>query len=292
MTNQIRICSFLFFLLLFPCAASLFSQNSSPAVADKLVLFEIFDRASCGNCKAVAKKIRVLMETFREQPVLFLEQPVDQPQGNRYQRWLKKFNRKESVTLPFVMLDSGDQLASGPMEESNMQEMIRKAMTRPSPARLEAETHLIPSYREMMQKAASPGSSIRLDEETYRAGSIFRVFLKITNTLSETITWEKHRASLQILVYDTVPVPFAGFPVRAMVSTEIFQDLKPGVTMPVILETPDLNRVLNSFYRGKIPWERLQVVALADYMPQGMNGAYDQLAAAKAPRVEDNPASK
>jgi len=252
---------FAFMLLLFNLMRGdsiISAQTAIPKEAGKLVIFEIFARTGCGNCKAAASVIRAMIKEYAGQPVLFLEQSADHSLGNRFQRWQKRYNRNDSAALPFTMVDSGQQISCGPMEfKSAFRGIVNDSMARAVPARLTAETR--------------------------RVGNSFRVFLQLTNQEPNTLTYKEHQPALQIIIYEEAELIFAGYPVKAMVTTEIYQDLRSGVTIPFILETPDLQKLLTRQYKGKIPWERLRVAALADYLPQGQAKAYDLLASCSAP---------
>ncbi len=234
------------------------AQSPLPGGAGKLTVFEIFDRTSCGHCKAAAAVVHDMVKEYAGRPVLFLEQHADRSLGNRFQRWQKKYNRKDSAALPFVMVDSGEELSAGPVTyASAFRGMLDRAMARPAPAALTGETH--------------------------RVGNTFRVFLKLVYSGPNAITYQEHQPALQILVYDQAELYFAAYPLRAMVTTEVYQDLRPGATIPFILETPDLQKQLAGIYKGKVPWERLRVAALADYLPEGPSKAYALLGSCLAP---------
>jgi uncharacterized repeat protein (TIGR01451 family) len=192
------------------------------------------------------------------QPVVFIEQNVDSPLGNRINRWWAAHG-SGSVFLPLSMVDSGNQLSNGYLGASahdTYQAMVDTALARPPQAEITAYSR--------------------------RVGNHFHFDIQLTNLSGVTLS-SSNAAAVHAIVYEEhTPVDpttdhITGRIVRAAVSTNIAPGLAPNATMTLTLETGDLDNVVD--------WAKLHAIVLADYRPGTTSGAYDMLQAAYADAI-------
>jgi hypothetical protein len=185
---------------------------------------------------------------YAGQPVVFLEQNVDNALGSRLNRWWAAFDWSRPTTLPLVMASSGHRISNGRVDFYNTYKaMVEAELARPPQADIQA------TYR--------------------RSGSKFQVEVRVKNLSGVTLSASANSATVHVLVYEETDVGLTGRFVRAAVSTGISPGLAHGATASFNLETPALSGV---------NWARLHVIALVDYRPAGMSGPYDMLQAANA----------
>ena len=189
------------------------------------------------------------------QPVVFLEQDVDAPLGNRIGRWWAAHG-PGSVSLPLVMVDSGHQISNGYLGSSahdTYQAMVEAELARPPQAEIEAEG--------------------------WRLGNRMHFDVELTN-LSGVALSTSNSATVHALVYEEhTPVDpnvdhITGRIVRAAVSTGVSPALAHGATAVFTLDTPELSNVVD--------WTKVHAIVLVDYRPAGSSGAYDMLQAVSA----------
>ncbi len=187
-----------------------------------------------------------LTAEYAGQPALFLEQSVDFPVGNRYNRWWAAFSGT-STYLPLVMVDSGHKISSGSKPDF-------KAAYRPL---INAEL------------ARAPGAEI--EAFARQVGSKVRVYAKLRNTSGVTLS-SANSAALHAVVWEEKHVAETDNYVRAAPWTAITEALASGAEATFTLETGNLSGV---------GWNAIRAVVLADYVP-GPGTAYDMLQAAVA----------
>jgi len=190
------------------------------------------------------------------QPVVFLEQNVDAPLGNRIGRWWAAHG-SGSVTLPLIMIDSGHQISNGylgnPGAYNTYKAMVDAELARPPQAEIEAEG--------------------------WRLGNRMHFDVELTN-LSGVALSTSNSATVHALVYEEhTPVDpnvdhITGRIVRAAVSTGVSPALAHGATRTFTLDTPELSNVVD--------WTKVHAIVLVDYRPAGSSGAYDMLQAVSA----------
>jgi hypothetical protein len=191
-----------------------------------------------------------LAQSYAGQPVLFLETDVDSDVlTGRQGRWWAAFGGG-SVTLPMVMVDSGYAYSNG---YENFQivytSMVNTSLARPTLAQLTASVQ--------------------------RVGDALSVNVTVTNQSGVTLG-SSNGATVWIIVYET----FADAPgaterlttryVRALASHGITPNLANGVSASYYLDVAALSGVV---------WDNLHVVALVDYRPGGLSGAFDTMQA-------------
>lgn len=186
---------------------------------------------------------------YAAQPAVFLEQPVDSPMGDRYDRWWAAYGSGSgSVYLPLVMVDSGNRISCGPVDFYNeYKSMINAEVARPPGAELEA--------------------TFRIEANRMRFSA------RVKNDSGATLSFARNRATLHALVYEDARVGNTSRIVRAAISTPILSDLMDGGSATFAIDSPDLVGV---------NWDKLHGLILADYRPGGITGPYDMLQAALA----------
>ncbi len=194
------------------------------------------------------------------EPVLFLEQYVNNPAfATRYYRWWTAYG-SGSVSYPIVMVDSGNQISNGPLDYATVyKDIVNTSLTR------------------------NPKGSITATSR--RVGDYYHFEIQVTNW-SGTILSSANGATVHAIVYETDAITVApgvnavtNTCVRAGVFTSIFPSLADDATGTFTLDTPDL--------AGVEDWAKLHSLVLVDYRPNGTSGPYDTLQAA----FENNVAS-
>jgi len=190
------------------------------------------------------------------QPVVFLEQNVDAPLGNRIGRWWAAHG-PGSASLPLTMVDSGHQISNGylgnPGAYNTYKAMVDAELIRPPQADLAADGR--------------------------RVGNRMHFDVELTN-LSGVALSTSNSATVHALVYEEhTPVDpnvdhITGRIVRAAVSTGVSPALAHGATAVFTLETAELSNVVD--------WGKVHTIVLVDYRPAGSSGAYDVLQAVSA----------
>jgi hypothetical protein len=180
-----------------------------------------------------------LAEEYADQPVVFLEHDVDNPQGDRIDRFWAAYG-PGSVTLPLVMVDSGEQISHGYVPFAS-------------------------TYRAMVDSALSRPPMARLVVDRQRVGNSYSFEVQVTN-LSETTMSSSNETSVHVIVYEETHVADTDRFVRGSTSV--------GITSLLPNETKTFNLTIGLH---NVNWSRLHSVVLVDYRP---GGAYDMLQAA------------
>jgi uncharacterized repeat protein (TIGR01451 family) len=192
--------------------------------------------------------------TVAGEPVLFLEQNVDNPLGSRRDRWWAAHGGG-TVLLPLNMVDSGQYISNGYLGDSahdTYKGMVDAELARPAQAEIVALAQ--------------------------RLGNSFHFEGQLTNLSGVTLS-SGNSATVHAIVYEEhTPVDpnvdhITGRIVRAAVSTSI-SSLADGATTSFVLDTAELSSVVD--------WDKVHTVVLADYRPGGSSGAYDMLQATSA----------
>ena len=183
-----------------------------------------------------------------ETPVVFLEQNVDSPMGNRIGRWLAAYNSTAPAYLPLVMVDSGHRISSGSQNDfkATYRGLVEAELVRPPQGEIEAYTRGV--------------------------GSRMRIYARLRNTAGNTLSGSGNDAALHALVWEDRHVGVTNRIVRAAPWVAISPQVAPEGEFTATLETSDLSGV---------NWNALHTVVVADYLP-GPGPAYDMLQAALA----------
>jgi hypothetical protein len=172
-----------------------------------------------------------LADEYADQPVVFLEHDVDDPQGDRISRFWAAYG-PGSVTLPLIMVDSGEEISYGYVAfASTYRAMVNRALARPAQARLVVDRQ--------------------------RLGNSYSFEVQVTN-LSDTTLSSSNEASVHVIVYEDTHVADTDRFVRAATSVGI-TSLAPDET-----KTYNLTIALQD-----VNWSKLHSVVLVDYRPGG-----------------------
>jgi len=202
-----------------------------------------------------------LASDYATQPVVFLEQDVDNSLGNRRDRWWAAHG-PGSVSLPLVMVDSGHQIHNGYVDYATNYS----------------------TYKAMVDAALARPTQVEIEAQSQRIGNKLHFDIQLTNLSGVTLS-SSNSATVHAIVYEEhTPVDpnvdhITGCIVRAAVSTGISPALAHGATTTFTLETAELSNVVD--------WDKIHSIVLADYRPGGSSGAYDMLQAAS---VDSEPA--
>ena len=220
-------------------------SSTGQETSSRLVVFEAFMRHGCPVCATAGPVVDLLADQMADQPVLFLEHDVDNPTGGRLDRWWAAWGVGGSVSLPLVMVDSGNQFQTGSLDFANVyRSMVEGAMDRPALAHLQVGRE--------------------------RVANTFRFNVQLTNLSSVTLD-QSNRATLTAIVYEERRVADTNRFVRAATAQPV-ASLAPGATGSFTLEVA---------LAAGVDWNKLHSVVIADYRPVGAGGAYDTLQAAR-----------
>lgn len=190
--------------------------------------------------------LQQLKGEYQDENVIFLEQDVDQPIGNRLDRWFAGYGLPGTVYLPLVMVDSGNTVRSG-VEDYHA------------------------AYSSMVDDAMDRAPAAQMTAAGTLSGSLMRFDVQVTNMSGTTLS-AANGATLVALLWaestgsSSVPL------VRAAGSAQI-STLADGQTGSYTFEVPI----------GSINPDRLHWVVLAEARPPGSTGAYDMLQAVAGP---------
>ncbi len=177
---------------------------------------------------------------------MFLEEDVDNPPGDREDRWWWAYHGT-SAGLPLTMVDSGHQISNGYVDFYNTYKaMVDSELSRPAEADIEAY------YR--------------------RIGDHFRIYGRLTNLSGVTLGYN-NSAQVEAIVYEETHVHLTDRYVRDAVSSALESQLAPGAAMTFTLDSSDLSGV---------NWNNMRLLVAADYLPAGYVGSFDMLQAAHA----------
>jgi hypothetical protein len=190
--------------------------------------------------------LQQLKSEYESENVIFIEQDVDEPIGNRLDRWFAGHGVPGTVYLPLVMVDSGDTVRSGSEDyHTAYSAMVDEAMDRPAAARMTVTATL--------------------------SGSLMRFDVHLTNT-SGTPLSAANGAALTALLWSE-PVSSSAVPIVGAAGSIPISTLEDGETGSYSLEVPI----------GEVSPTRLRWVVLAEARPPGSTGAYDMLQAVAGP---------
>jgi hypothetical protein len=168
---------------------------------------------------------------------------------SRLTRWYKAHGM-DTVATPWVMVDSGHQITYGYEDFASVyRNLVNGELPRPPRAQVEA-------YQR-------------------RVGDKVRFYVQLRNLTSATLSAYRNAATLHGLVYENVTTDTDHRYVRAIAPLGLEEDLMPGATAAVTMDT--------SFdVPSGVAWDRLSYLVLADFQPDGTAAAFDMLQAAPA----------
>ncbi len=185
---------------------------------------------------------------YSNKPVVFLEHDIDDAAVMRYNRWWNAYTGTGSAVLPFVMLDSGQQISNGWVDFYKIyKSMVENEINRPAKGEITAY-----AWREADKVIFS---------------------ITVTNHSDETLDYYTNGATVHALVYEDSDDGVTSRIVRGDASEYILTGVPPGSSAIYMLETSELIGV---------DWEKLHYIALVDYRPGGAPRPFDILQATTA----------
>lgn len=173
---------------------------------------------------------------------MFLEYDFDSAPYARSGRWWQAAG-VSTATLPFVMVDSGNQFSNGYEDFATV-------------------------YRSMVEAALPRPAQVDITAYWWRDGERVRFRVHVTNLAADSL----QQADLHAIVFEETKVKLTNRFVREAVAEWIW-DLAPGATNTYTLETSELVGV---------DWDRLRYIVLVDHRAPEATGAFDTLQAVYA----------
>lgn len=214
----------------------------------RLVVFESFLKHGCPACTISGRTVDQLSNEFSRagKNVLFIEQDVNQPVGNRLDRWWESWDGIQ-LYVPMVMLDSGFWNSYGAEDYyESYSAAVNRALARPAGAEIYA------------------GFT--------RTGNNVTVVARITNHSGGRLDTSNY-ATVNALVYERAPILHTNRYVRAATSQAIEEPLAHGATATYTLAMDNV---------PVEQWRLSRVVVMLDYKPDANETAYDMLQAVEA----------
>lgn len=197
-------------------------------------------------CTSAGAALQQLKNDYQGQNVLFLEQDVDDPVGNRRDRWFLGHGNPGTVYLPLVMVDSGHRVSSGEHDYRAIYGlMVDGALRRPATAVMTVEAE--------------------------RAGSVMRFDVRLTNKSGDTLS-ASNEATLTALIWEE-PASASEVPIVSHADSTAITTLADGSTGEYSLEA-----AVSGLNANRIRW-----VVIADYQPIGETNPFDTLQAVAGP---------
>lgn len=187
--------------------------------------------------RAAGPAVDQLAEEYGGQPVVFIEQDVDNTLGDRVSRWWRAFPDSDSIYLPLAMVNSGHQVSDGSIAfpsastleyHDAFKTMIDQELTRPPKAVIEA-------YNQRSGDTIEITAWFSIDDPAY-----------INNVV------------VGVIVYENKHVLLTERFARAAVESYVYPDPFPGETTQVTLETEPLSGV---------DWSKLHTIVYVESIP-------------------------
>ena len=178
--------------------------------------------------------------------MLFIEQDVDQPLGNRLDRWFDAFNTGGDVYLPLVLTDSGHRISNGSED-------------------------FVHVYQGMVDDALLRSAGAMMSVEGTRNGDVLSFEVLLTNTCGVTLS-AANDATLTALVFEE-PTNSSEIPMVMAAATFPITTLDDGETASFTFEVAV----------GGLDADRTRWVVIADYLPPDSHSAYNILQAVEGP---------
>ncbi|MFZ6026186.1 MAG: hypothetical protein ACOYYS_00605 [Chloroflexota bacterium] len=193
--------------------------------------------------------VEQLAEDYASQPVIFIEYDVDSNDfSQRESIWWTAYGGG-SVTLPMVMVDSGNQINNGYVNFASV-------------------------YKGMVDAALAREAQAAITATANRVGDTLHFDVDVTNRSGIPIS-SANAAKVWVIVYEEFASPggerLTSRYVRAVTSVSISPELANDASGSYSLDTPALSGV---------DWNNLRAIVLVDYRPDG-SSAYDMLQAVR-----------
>jgi hypothetical protein len=177
--------------------------------------------------------------------ILFLEQNVFEPKGNRIDRYDAAAG-KRSCSVPWVIVDSGWRYSCGQVD-------------------------FVTEYRQMVDEALTRPAEAEITGHYVRAGNNVRVHVRVTNRSGRALTFDEW-PTVGAIVYERTRVIYTSRFVRAATQQEFPADLVDGASLEMDLIV------------AAVPvedWTRAHVIVIVDSRPDTAAERYVSLQAAE-----------
>jgi hypothetical protein len=186
---------------------------------------------------------------YADRPVVFLENDVDRPLGQRIDRWWAGYGAGGVVYLPLSMVGSGHAVSSG-----------------------SADFHTV--FAGMVDAELERAPEAEVEAYARRVGNAVRVYVRVVNRSEDALASAVNAATVHALVWEDRKVGVTSRALRAAPAAAVAGPVFPGGACTATLDTAAL---------AGVDWTKLHTAALVDYRPGGAAGAWDMLQAALAP---------
>ncbi|HNX49020.1 MAG TPA: hypothetical protein PLS53_05435 [Thermoanaerobaculaceae bacterium] len=228
----------------------------SPAVAGttqpRLTVFEGFYNPGCTVCQAAGTAVDQLATQYASQPVVFLEDNLSAPKGERMSRFTAV---GDGYYYPYIMVNSGH---------------AGQSWTEGSQADNAA---YVAKYKSMVDVEMARPALVEMNVYQRRVDDTVRIYAEVVNTTSVTLSPSAFPTWVHGIVWEDTKALDTNRYVRAAMVAPV-SGLAPGARGGFTLESPALTGVA---------WDKVHALALVDYKPGGYTGSiYDMMQAAHA----------
>ncbi|MGV8041172.1 MAG: hypothetical protein AB2L07_14225 [Thermoanaerobaculaceae bacterium] len=223
----------------------------------RLTVFEGFFNPGCTVCATAATAIEQLVTQYATQPVVFLEDAVYGPKGERISRFQAV---GPGYYFPFIMVNSGHAVTEG---QGTSFDYLAK-------------------FKAMVDAEKVRPALVEVTAWHRRVGDVVKIYADVVNTTSVTLSPSAFPTWVHGIVWEEAKVGETNRYVRAAMVTPV-AGLAPGARGGFTLESPVLTPV---------SWDKVHALAVVDYKPGGFTGTtYDMLQAAHAQPAAFTPSA-
>lgn len=234
----------------FPAMAAAQEITVAGTTQPRLTVLEGFFNPGCSVCAKAAAAIEELVPQYPPESVLFLEDDVTNPKGDRKSRYLAVGT---GWYYPFIMVNSGHQHVEGAPSGSG--------------------TDFVALYKGMVDAEKVRPALVEVTAWHRRVGDAVKIYVDVLNTTPVALGPSTFPTWVHGLVWEEAKVAETNRYVRAAMVTPL-PALAPGARGGFTLESPALTPV---------SWDKVHALAVVDYKPGGITGTtYDMLQAAHA----------
>jgi hypothetical protein len=181
--------------------------------------------------------VKRLADDYANKPAVFLEDSVDSPVDTfHYSAWWAAFGSGGSAYLPLILLGSGNQHSSGPVDFYNV-------------------------YRGMVDTEIARPPGAEIGGTWRRLGDGVHASVTITNRSGVPLS-AANAAQVSVIAYETGSVGMTGRLVRGFGKVSISSPLADGASATYEMDVAALPTA--------VEWNNVHVVALVDYKPNGL----------------------
>ncbi|HPW55006.1 MAG: BACON domain-containing protein [Thermoanaerobaculaceae bacterium] len=225
----------------------------------RLTVFEGFFNPGCPVCGKAAAAVEQLVTQYPASTVLFLEDDLYNPKGDRKSRYLAVGS---GWYFPFIMVNSGHQHVEGAPNGSS--------------------TDFVALYKGMVDAEKARPALVEVAAWYRRIGDTIKIYADVVNTTSVSLSPSAFPTWVHGIVWEEAKVAETNRYVRAAMVTPV-PGLAPGARGGYTLESPALSPA---------SWDKVFALAVVDYKPGGLTGStYDMLQAAHAQPAAFTPSA-